>query len=964
MLQAYTEDALPYASHPMPPSTAASIRQAFIDFFVAKAGHTFAPSSPVVPHDDPTLLFTNAGMNQFKDVFLGRGRREYTRAVNTQKCIRAGGKHNDLEDVGKDTYHHTFFEMLGNWSFGDYFKDESVRWGFELLTEVYGLDRNRLYATWFEGNAAAGLAPDLEAKALWESLLPAGHVIPGNMKDNFWEMGETGPCGPCSEIHFDRIGGRNAAHLVNGGDPDVLEIWNHVFIQFNREPDRSLKPLPAKHVDTGMGLERLVSVIQDKRSNYDTDLWSPIFAAIQARTGARAYGGKLDDALDIAYRVIADHIRCLTLAITDGANPSNEGRGYVLRRILRRAVRHGHQTMGVRGPFLHDLVRAVEGTLSGAFPEISQHAARVAQVILDEEVQFGRTLERGLALFGDAAARVRKSGGNTVPAHDAFKLHDTFGFPIDLTQVMAEEERLLVDVAGYEVLMEEAREKSRAVQSGETEMHFPPDAIAKLEAMRVHTTDDSTKFEPKPLMTSVRAIWNGTTFDEFVDAESARTIAVIFDRTPFYAEMGGQVADHGAFRTEHGSGVHATIDFTDAKRIGGYVLHIGTVTRGRLHVGDQGSLMIERERRELIRANHTTTHLLNLALKAEVGADVEQKGSLVDRDRLRFDYSAKQGLSLDHVRAIEARVNDAIRANLIVDAKDVPLTSARAINGVRAVFGERYPDPVRVVSIGATVDELLANPTNAAWALQSTEFCGGTHLARTGDAKHFVLASEGGLAAGVRRVFALTGAAASAADMTAQSLIARATEALKLSGGELLAESADIAKTAQALTLGALGRNALDAAMEPLKEKAKSARKQAEGATRERAVTKARELAEQHASSGAGAQAALIAIIEDADTPALMAALDVARALLPNTATMFASADHGEGKVSLAAICPKCAIEKGFKAGDWVKVAAQACGGNGGGKPDAAQAGGKDPSKLHDALAAAKTFANQHACVA
>ncbi len=943
----------------MRPSTAVAIRQAFIDFFVAKAAHTFAPSSAVVPHDDPTLLVTNAGMIQFKDVFLGRGKRVSSRAVNTQKCIRAGGKHNDLEDVGKDTYHHTFFEMLGNWSFGDYFKVESIRWGFELLTEVYGLDPNRLYATWFEGNAAAGLAPDLEAKALWESLLPPGHVIPGNMKDNFWEMGETGPCGPCSEIHFDRIGGRNAASLVNSGDPDVLEIWNHVFIQFNREPDRALKPLPAKHVDTGMGLERLVSVIQDKRSNYDTDLWSPVFEAIAARTGARPYGGKLDDALDIAYRVIADHIRCLSLAITDGANPSNEGRGYVLRRILRRAVRHGHQTMGVRGPFLHDLVSAVVLTLGGAFPELKQHATRVAQVILDEEVQFGRTLERGLALFGEAAVRVRAQASSTIPAQDAFKLHDTFGFPIDLTQVMAEEEGLTVDVAGYEVLMEAAREKSRAVQGADAELHFPPDAIAKLEALHIHPTDDSAKFDPKPLTASVRAIWNGTNFDEHADADGERTIAVIFGRTPFYAEMGGQVADHGVFRTANTTDALATVEFTDAKRVGGYTLHIGKVTRGRLSVGEEGTLMIERERRELIRANHTTTHLLNLALKAELGTDVEQKGSLVDRDRLRFDYSAKQGLTLEQVKSIEARVNDAIRANLTVDAREVPLSAARTIHGVRAVFGERYPDPVRVVSIGAAVDALLANPANEAWALQSTEFCGGTHLAHTGAAKHFVLASEGGLAAGVRRIFAWTGAAASAADAAAESLMQRVATAVRLPDDELLAQAAEISKAAQVLTLGALARAALESAMEPLKAKAKAARKGAEGVTRERAIARARELAEQHATSGAASEAALIAIIEDADTPALMAALDVVRARLPLTATMFVSADHNEGRVAFAAICPKDAIAKGLKAGDWVKVAAVACGGNGGGKPDAAQAGGKDLHKLHDALLAAKSFANQ-----
>ena len=942
----------PLSCPPMPanrPTTAADIRKAFIDFFVEKAGHTFAPSSPVVPHDDPTLLFTNAGMNQFKDVFLGRGKRSYTRAVNTQKCIRAGGKHNDLEDVGKDTYHHTFFEMLGNWSFGDYFKQESIRWGFELLTKVYGLDPNRLYATWFEGNPAAGLEPDLEAKALWESLLPKDHVLPGNMKDNFWEMGDTGPCGPCTEIHYDRIGGgRNAAHLVNSGDPDVLEIWNHVFIQFNREPDRSLKPLPAKHVDTGMGLERLVSVIQDKRSNYDTDLWAPVFEAIRGRTGARAYSGKLDDHTDIAYRVIADHIRCLTMALTDGATPSNEGRGYVLRRILRRAVRHGHQTLGVRGPFLKDLVPAVVASLGGAFPELAPAAKRVAHLIEEEEIQFGKTLERGLALFADAAARVKKAGGKQIAADDAFRLHDTSGFPIDLTQVMAEEAGMTVDVAGYEALMEAAREKSRAAGGTDTGMHFPPDAIAKLEELTIKPTDDHGKFGGKPTNATLMAIWNGKNFDEHVEADSSALLAFIFDKTPMYAEMGGQIADHGSF---HIDGAVYLID--DVQRAGNYVLHIGRLKHGRMSCGATGQLMLERDRRDAIRSNHSATHALNLALRAVAGDEVEQKGSLVDDEKLRFDYAAKAPLSIEQIKDVERRVNASIAANLTVDAREVPLETARKINGVRAVFGERYPDPVRVVSIGATVAELVAKPDNPKWKDLSIEFCGGTHLGSMGEAKQFVLVSEGGLAAGVRRVFALTGPRAMAAQMAADGLMQRIKDSTKLDGDALAKEIADISKMTESLELGAVAKVELDRTLEPLREKAKAARKQAEGASRDAAVAQARTLVEQHAANGSKP---LVAMINGADAPALLAAIDAARAKLTETPILFLSPDFDGGKVAIAATCPKSAIDKGLKAGDWVKAAAQACGGAGGGRPDTAQAGGKDPSKTREALDAASAF--------
>ncbi len=934
---------------PMPPKflTAAEIRRTFVDFFVTKCGHTDVPSSPVVPHDDPTLLFTNAGMNQFKDVFLGRGQRPYTRAVNTQKCIRAGGKHNDLEDVGKDSYHHTFFEMLGNWSFGDYFKKESITWGWQLLTEVYGLDPSRLYVTWFEGNAKQGLAPDQEARELWLQFLPENHVLPGNMKDNFWEMGESGPCGPCSEIHFDRIGGRNAAHLVNKGDPDVLEIWNHVFIQFNRETDGSLKPLPAKHVDTGMGLERLISVLQDKRSNYDTDIFTPIFAAIQARTGAKPYAGSMTDHVDIAYRVIADHIRCLTVAVSDGAVPSNEGRGYVLRRILRRAVRHGHQTLGVRGPFLRDLVDTVVASLGPAFPSLTGKVDRVRGILEEEENQFGRTLDRGLQLFGEAAERVRKTGGNVINAEDAFRLHDTWGFPIDLTQVMAEEAGMAVDVDGYETLMEAARETSRKSTGGDEGMQFPPDAIAALETQKVNLTNDSFKFDGKPTTATVLAIWNGRNFDQH-SQHTKECIAVILDRTPCYAQMGGQIGDAGTLRLERSG---ATFTIEDTQRIGPYVLHMGRVTMGRVSVGDDGTVSLDRDRRERIRSNHTTTHEVNWALRETLGDDIEQKGSLVDDEKLRFDFSFGRAMTYEEIAKVESLVNDRIAANLTIYAEETPTTIAKGINGLRAIFGERYPDPVRVVSIGVPVKQLLAQPQGTLGRAHSVEFCGGTHLASTGDAKRFAFLHEGGLAAGVRRMTGVTGGAALASDAAAAELLRRARGAVPMNDAAFATEWQELSKLVDHMTLSAVAKRSLDAALDPLRERAKTLRKQAEGASRDTVIAQARTLVEGHDTGP------LVATLESADNAGLLAALDMARARRPDVPFLFVSPDEVAGKVSIAAACPKAAIDKGLKAGDWVKVTAVACGGSGGGKPDVAQAGGKDPGKLTDAVRAAREFA-------
>jgi len=948
--------------------TANEIRRQFIDFFVSRHGHTTVASSPVVPHDDPTLLFTNAGMNQFKDVFLGRGSRPYGRAVNSQKCIRAGGKHNDLEDVGRDTYHHTFFEMLGTWSFGDYFKRESIAWGWELLTGVFGIEPERLYATYFGGDEKAGLAPDHEARDFWLAVLPSARVLPGNMKDNFWEMGETGPCGPCSEIHVDRIGGRDAASLVNMGDPDVIEIWNHVFIQFNRESDGTLKPLPARHVDTGMGLERLVSVLQGARSNYDTDLFRPIFDAIAQRTKARPYGGDLTDATDVAYRVLADHMRCLTVALADGAQPGADGRNYVLRRILRRAVRHGHQTLGMNEPFLHDLVPAVIDVLGEAFPDLAPRATRVAEIIHDEEVAFGRTLDRGLSLFAEAAERATAAGGiggrigGQIGGEDAFRLHDTFGFPIDLTQIMAEERGLSVDVEGYEARMAAARETSRRGGSAESALEFPPDALAKLEHLGIHATHDEDKFHGRPIVAEVRAIWNGHDFDDA--AEIGRTVALILDRTNHYAEAGGQEGDHGrlhmdaesalrgrgdvAQRAAHGG---ATFRIDDTRSVGGHVLHIGHVTEGSIRVHDRGALTVQRDRREALRGNHTATHLLNLALRAVVGDEVEQRGSLVAEDRLRFDFSCGHALSADQAERVEAMVNEGIERDLAVYADVVALEQARRIRGVRAVFGERYPDPVRVVCIGAPVAELLADPENDRWLDLSIEFCGGTHLDRTGAARHFTLVSEGALASGVRRIFGLTGTAAQAAAAAGKSLLERIAAAGELDDDALPAEFDEIAPQADSLTMSVTMRRHAHARLEPLRDRVKAVRKRLSGASRDTLVAKAREIADQAHTH------AIVHELPSSDRDALLAALDAVRARRPELAVMLFGRDPDEEKVTIVAAVPPEMVKQGFKAGDWVRAAAPVCGGSGGGRPDMAQAGGKERARIPDAMLEAANFA-------
>ena len=936
--------------------TANQIRQQFIDFFVNKHGHTFAPSSSVVPHNDPTLLFSNAGMNQFKDVFLGTGERGYTRAVNTQKCIRAGGKHNDLEDVGKDSYHHTFFEMLGNWSFGDYFKEEAIRWAWELLTEVWGLDKNRLYATVFAGDDTDGTVVDTEAEQLWKDVtdIDSSHISRWGKKDNFWEMGETGPCGPCSEIHYDSTPDFTGGYLVNQDDERVIEIWNLVFIQYNRGNEGKLTPLPAKHVDTGMGFERVVRIIQNKSSNYDVDLWTPLFMAIEQKSGAPAYGGRLNDPTDIAYRVIADHARCLTFAINDGAMPGNEGRGYVLRRILRRAVRHVRQTLGVSGPFIHKMVLPVVESMAGAFPELQTDPDRVIEIIREEEESFSRTLDRGLVLFKDAAYRAISKESNQISAKDAFKLHDTYGFPIDLTQVMAAERGLSVDFVGYQKKMEQAREIARAGGTAKlqgkagTSLELTGEHIARLKFLHVEPTEDLDKFHGHAISARIKAIWNGKDFDEHTPPHSANDIiGIITNRTNFYAEMGGQIGDTGRMYLDG----HGEFNIIDTQIYGGYVLHIGRIVTGKLNVGDRVELEIDHNYRMPIMRNHTGTHLLNLALRATLGDHIQQKGSSVAPDKMRFDFSHNYAVNLEQIIEVTNAVAANIKANLSVYAEDMPLIETKAIHGLRAVFGEKYPDPVRVVSIGKTIPELRMNPDNSQWMDYSIELCGGTHVPSTSEIIAFAITHEEAVGKGVRRLIAVTGSTAIEADAIAKQLQSKVMRLTEVEDQQLVRELPELVADIDDAVVPLDAKINMRAIIKELQDKVKKIKKQAEKLDANSVVEQARNLANEHDGN------IIVAHIQNANADTLRSAMDVIREKHPESAMLLLAGDEDAGKVAILAWVSPALIKQGLKAGDWVREVAQVCGGNGGGRPDMAQAGGKDPAKINEATDKAKKFA-------
>jgi alanyl-tRNA synthetase len=892
--------------------TANEIRQQFIDFFVKKHDHTFVPSSPVVPQDDPTLLFTNAGMNQFKDVFLGTGARPYKRAVDTQKCIRAGGKHNDLDDVGKDTYHHTFFEMLGNWSFGDYFKKEAIRWAWELLTAVWNLDKSRLHATVFEGSPDEDVPRDEEAYSFWKSEtdIDPSHIHWGSKKDNFWEMGETGPCGPCSEIHYDKTPSKSGIKLVNAGSPDVIEMWNLVFIQFNRAADKNLTPLPAKHVDTGMGFERVTTVLQGKESNYDTDVFTPILAAIQRITGAPKYTGKLNDLRDTAYRVIADHIRALTIALTDGAAPGNEGRNYVLRRILRRAERYGRQYLGANKPFLCDLVPAVVEAMRGAFPELLRDPGRVTRLIREDEESFIRTLDRGIRLFEDAADRARQTKTNTISGQDAFQLHDTYGLYIDITEQMAAEAGLTVDRTGYDQAMEEAKGIARGARK--------KIAVTAISG-ELPMTDDSPKYGRLPL--ACKATLLGWVKDNAV-VKSGRLnegdeAALLLDRTMFYAEQGGQVGDTGGITTPTGA-----FDVQDTQKLGDSVLHIGVVTKGHLESGQSATILV-RDRSDTMR-NHTATHLLNWALRYVLGEHVDQKGSLVDPDKTRFDFTHDKPVSVKEIAEVERLVNERIYFAWPVTALTVPLAEAKKIEGVRAVFGEKYPDPVRVLLIGAKTLEDVEDET-------SVEFCGGTHVQHTGQIGFFKIVGQEGVAKGVRRVTAVTGRGAVENLHTLSAVVDELTGKFNCKPEELPARVA-----------------ALQEEIKRLQQQLKKG-----------AATDLQSAADKLLAASADVAGAKVVIGEMPAAPdeAIRQQVDRLRQKA-HSAVVVLGWTTDEGKVQLLAAVTGDLIKKGLHAGKLIGQVAKVVGGGGGGKPDMAQAGGKEPAKLGEALELARKLAS------
>lgn len=674
--------------------------------------------------------------------------------------------------------HQTFFEMLGNWSFGDYFKKEAIEYSWTLLTKVYGLNPNRLYVTYFEGDEAGGLEPDFEARDLWKAVgVPESQILPGNMKDNFWEMGDQGPCGPCSEVHYDRIGGRNAASLVNQDDPNVLEIWNNVFIQYNREADRSLKPLPNKHVDTGMGFERLVSVLQDKSSNYDTDVFTPIFQAIQTVTGAREYRGRFGaedpDGIDTAYRVVADHVRTLMFAISDGVAPNNEGRGYVIRRVLRRGARFARKYFQVEiGNFFSKLVPTVVDQLGGMFPELIKKQQDVMEILDEEELSFAKTLDRGERQFEQYAQHAKLKGDDKLHGADVWRLYDTFGFPVDLTQIMAEERGLRIDDAEFEEARLKAKEASKGQKkAAENVVKLDVHDLGKLEKMSdVHKTDDSAKFGRGNITAQIKAIYHGRHFYESTDkAPSGEQLGVILDCTNFYAEQGGQEADTGRIVIDG----QAELEVGDVQVYAGYVLHTGFMKYGSLSVGDAVICEYDELRRWPIRNNHTGTHILNFALREVLGDGIEQKGSLVAAEKLRFDFSHKAAVSDADLEKIEATSTEYIRQNCVVYSKELPLATAQQISGVRAVFGETYPDPVRVVSVGVELEEILQNVKDSRWRKVSIEFCGGTHVQKTGDIKDLIILEESGIAKGIRRIIAVTGEEAHEVQRLAQEFEAR-----------------------------------------------------------------------------------------------------------------------------------------------------------------------------------------------
>ena len=867
--------------------TASATRQSFLDFFASKE-HTVVPSGPVFPQDDPTLLFTNAGMNQFKDVFLGSGSRNYSRAVDTQKCIRVQGKHNDLEEVGVDTYHHTFFEMMGNWSFGDYFKAEAIAWAWELLTEVWGLPKDRLWVTVFDGDAGEGLEADHEAKRLWlESTdIDPTHVLDFDKTDNFWEMGPTGPCGPCTEIHIDRGGadtdasdGADRENGVNAGNERFIEIWNLVFIQYNRQDDGSLVPLPAQHVDTGMGFERVLSVLQGCHSNYDTDLFTPIFAALEVQTGHSYAGGAENGVKDVAFRVCADHVRAVSSALADGALPSNEGRGYVLRRLIRRASRYGLQTLGMEEPFLFDLVPAAATILGGAFPEVAERVEHIQLVIRAEEESFRKTLQRGIVQFDRLTADL--SPGSPLDGGQAYELYATYGFPEDLVSLMARERGLVMDEEGWNTARQTHSDVSRS--TGSFQQVLTPEQMSGLKETR------STYHEPGAASIGGEACIAGLFQGEALDDR------LVLDQSPFYPEGGGQVGDAGVINGQGGS-----FQVSATQKAGAIVVHIGKAT-GTLSIGDTVTCAVDAQARQSTRAHHTATHLLHAALRQVLGDHVTQQGSYVGPDRLRFDFSNPKGVSSEDLAKVERLVNAAVaKGTTLITTVEKP-EEAKA-RGVMALFGEKYGETVRVVAVGE----------------DSIELCGGTHVESSGQIGTFVIQQERAIQAGVRRIEAVVGARAIEHLQEQRRWLETAARSLKVQPSELSERVA-----------------ALQADVKAARKQAK----QSSGADQAQAFSSLKgELSQQ-----GGVEWAVVDL-PDLDGNALRDLGDRARGHSPDLA--LALFGRSEQAVPFLILCQGKALDAGLAAGDLARGLKPVLGGGGGGKPTSAQGQGMDQDQV------------------
>jgi len=862
------------------------VRKTFFDFFKSK-NHNIISSAPMVIKNDPTLMFTNAGMNQFKDIFLGNSKYKDNRVTNTQKCLRVSGKHNDLEEVGHDTYHHTMFEMLGNWSFGDYFKKEAIEWGWELLTEVYNIDKHRLYVTIFEGDKKDNLSFDKEASEYWKQIIPKNRIIMGSKKDNFWEMGETGPCGPCSEIHVDLRNDSErdkqcGSELVNKDHPLVIEIWNLVFIEFNRLANGDLEPLPMKHIDTGMGFERLCMVMQEKKSNYDTDIFQPIITEI-ARLSKKKYG--IDANIDSAMHVIADHLRAVSFAIGDGQLPSNIKAGYVIRRILRRAVRYGYTFLGFKEPFLNKLVPLLVAQMGSVFPEIEKQQNLIRKVIAEEEIAFLRTLASGIQKFEQYI--IINKGQNIIDGKFAFELFDTYGFPIDLTQLMAKENGLDVDMVGFNKGLDEQKSRSRNAAAVDTDDWVEIFADDREEFVGY----DYLEVEVK--ITRYRK----------VKTKKKELYHLVFNFSPFYAEAGGQVGDTGFIESKD-----EKTFIIDTKRENNLIIHI--TEKLPVNLKAVYKAVVNRTKRENTEANHTAAHLMHYALRSVLGSHVEQKGSLVDSNHLRFDFSHFQKLSSDEICKVEAFINNLIRENIALDEhRAIPMKRAEKL-GALAFFGDKYGDLVRVIKFG-----------------DSVELCGGTHVQATGRIGYFKIISEGAIAAGIRRIEAITGAKA---EQYSQSFINTTTE-LKL----LFKGQKDIVK---AVTSVIEQNNALQKDVALLKkEKASS--------IKDELISKVKNI------NGVNFIAERVSLDP-------ITIKDMAFNLKNSIENLFlVIGTEVNGKASLSVILSDNLIEeKGLNAGTIIKELSKYIHGGGGGQAYFATAGGKNPEGIETALKKAVGF--------